>query len=183
MRVTIINGEPDAASEFNRYQDTLAARLREAGNEVSTLELRNLDLKGCSGCFGCWIKTPGECVKRDDSSLVARAVLAADLAIWASPMRMGFTSALTKRAQDQMIPLLHPYFVIEGGEMHHRARYERYPRFGLVLAVGPATDSEDIEITRAIWSRTARNFKSDLAFTAITTTPAEEAADEFASVA
>jgi hypothetical protein len=34
-----------------------------------------------------------------------------------------------------------------------------------------------------MWARTARNIKTDLAFTAITTTPAEEAADELASVA
>jgi hypothetical protein len=183
MRVAIINGEPDAASEFNVYQRAFADRLRASGHGVTTLELRDLDLKGCSGCWGCWVKTPGECVKRDDSATVCRTILAADLVIWASPMRMGFTSALTKRAQDQMIPIIHPYIVIEGGEMHHRPRYERYPRFGLLLSAGPDTDAEDIEITRTIWSRTARNAKSSLIFTAVTTTTAEEAADELASVA
>jgi multimeric flavodoxin WrbA len=183
MRIAIINGEPDASSAFNEYQRVYAKRLADAGNEVTALDLRDLDLKGCSGCWGCWVKTPGECVKQDGSAVVCRTVLAADLVVWASPVRMGFTSALTKRAQDQLIPLVHPYVLVEGGEMHHRARYERYPRFGLLLAAGPDTDSEDIEITRHMWSRTARNIKTDLAFTAVTTTPAEEAADELASVA
>jgi hypothetical protein len=98
-------------------------------------------------------------------------------------MKMGFTSALTKRAQDQLIPIVHPYFVIEGGEMHHRARYARYPRFGLLLDPGSTSDAEDIALTRTIWSRTARNIKSELVFVAVTATPAEEAADELASVA
>ena len=183
MRVTILNGEPDSTASFNGYQRAFADRLRENGHDVSALDLRDLEFKGCSGCWGCWVKTPGECVKRDDSALVCRAILAADLVVWASPVVMGFTSALTKRAQDQMIPLVHPYLVIEGGEMHHRPRYERYPRFGLLLAPDAGTDAEDLEITRAMWARTARNIKSELAFTAIISTPAEEAADELASVA
>jgi multimeric flavodoxin WrbA len=183
MRITILNGEPGASSPFNEYVREYAGRLAANGHTVTSLGLRDLDLKGCSGCWGCWVKTPGECVKRDDSALVCRAILDSDFVVWASPMRMGFTSALTKRAQDQMIPLVHPYILIEGGEMHHRARYERYPRFGLLLATAPDTDAEDIEITRTIWARTARNIKTDLAFTIVTTTPAEEAADELASVA
>ena len=183
MRIAIITGEPDAASPFNDYQLAFTDRLRGSGHTVASLQLRELDLKGCSGCWGCWVETPGLCAKRDDSELVCRALLAADLVVWASPVIMGFTSALTKRAQDQMIPLVHPYFEIEGGEMHHRARYERYPRFALLLAPGPGTDAEDIEITRTIWARTARNLKSELAFTAVSAIPAEEAADELASVA
>jgi len=183
MRIAIINGEPDAAAAFNDYQRVYAQSLRDAGNVVTTLDLRDLELKGCSGCWSCWVKTPGECAKKDDSALVCRTIIAADLVVWASPMRMGFTSALTKRAQDQMIPLVHPYILIEGGEMHHRARYAHYPRFGLLLSCGPDTDAEDVEITSAMWARTARNLKSSLAFTAVTTTPAEEAADELATVA
>jgi multimeric flavodoxin WrbA len=183
MRIAILNGEPDAASPFDAYVREYAGHLASNGHEVTRLDLRDLDLKGCSGCWGCWVKTPGECVKKDDSVQVCRAILASDLVVWASPMRMGFTSALMKRAQDQMIPLVHPYILIEGGEMHHRARYDHYPRFGLLLASGPGTDAEDIEITRTIWARTARNLKTDLAFTAVTTTPAEEVADELATVA
>ncbi len=136
MNVTILNGEPDAASAFDAYLGEYAEQLAANGHKVQRLDLRDLDLKGCSGCWGCWVKTPGECVKRDDSAQVCRAVLGSDLTVLASPMRMGFTSSLLKRAADQMIPLVHPYLVIEGGEMHHRPRYERYPLMGLLLAPG-----------------------------------------------
>ena len=183
MRITILNAEPDADSGFDAYIREYGDRLAASGNEVARVDLRDLNLKGCSGCWGCWVKTPGLSANCDDSELVCRALLAADLVVWASPVIMGFTSALTKRAQDQMIPLVHPYIEVEGGEMHHRARYERYPRFALLLAPGPDTDAEDLEITRTIWARTARNLKSELAFTAVTAIPAEEAADELASVA
>jgi hypothetical protein len=98
-------------------------------------------------------------------------------------MRMGFTTSLLKRAADQMIPLVHPFIVIDDGEMHHRARYARYPLMGLLLAPDASADAEDIEITSHMWARTAHNLKTTLAFTTIATVPAKEAADELAAVA
>ncbi len=183
MRITILNGEPDSLSGFDNFLHKVAQRLAASGHSVTTIELRELDLKGCSGCWGCWVKTPGECVKRDDSATVCRAAIGAELLVLASPVIMGYTSALLKRAADQMIPLVHPYLVIEGGEMHHRARYASYPEFGLLLGAGEDTDAEDIEITTAMWGRMARNLKSRLVFAAVASRSAEEVADEIAAAA
>jgi len=183
MRITLLNGEPEAGTAFDRYLDDYTAQLRVNGHEVTRIDLRDLTLKGCSGCWGCWVKTPGECVKHDDSARICTSVLESDLTVLAAPMRMGFTTSLLKRAADQMIPLVHPYLVIENGEMHHRARYEKYPVMGLILGPDASTDAEDLEITEHLWSRMARNLKSPLQFTTIATTSAKEAADELASVA
>lgn len=105
MQITILNGEPDPSSAFQMYLQDFAQRLASSGHAVTTFDLHELNLKGCSGCWGCWVKTPGECVKRDDSATVCRAAITADLLLLASPLTMGFTTALLKRAADQMIPL------------------------------------------------------------------------------
>jgi multimeric flavodoxin WrbA len=181
MRIAILNGDPDPVSEFQQYIHKVAGRLAASGHTVTTLDLRELDLKGCSGCWGCWVKTPGECVKRDDSATVCRAAIGAGLLILASPVTMGFTSALLKRATEQMIPILHPYILVEGGEMHHRARYASYPEIGLLLGAGEDTDAEDIEITTAMWSRMARNMKSRLVFTSVVDRIANRTAEEVAN--
>ena len=183
MRITILNGEPDAGTDFDLYVRSVAVGAGARGHDVQLLDLRDLDLKGCSGCWGCWVKTPGECAKRDDSAVVCRAVIASDLVLLASPMVMGFTTALLKRAADQMIPLLHPYLVIEGGEMHHRARYTRYPLMALLLSPSPDTDAEDLSITEHLWARMARNMKSRLTFTAVADRAPEEVVDELAAAA
>ena len=183
MEILILNGEPDALSAFDGYVHDLAERLTAVDHEVRLVALRDLDLKGCSGCFGCWVKTPGECAKRDDSATVCSSMLASDLVVLSSPMVMGFTTALLKRVADQMIPLVHPYIVIDDGEMHHRARYDRYPMMGLVLGAGPDTDTEDLEITETMWSRTARNLKSSLVFTAVTDRSTEEVAHALSAAA
>lgn len=183
MNVVVLNGDASAGSAFDTYVHDIATSMNAAGHHVSVLDLRDLDIKGCSGCWGCWVKTPGECVKRDDSEQVCRAVLGSDLMLLASPMVMGFSSALLKRVVDQMIPLVHPYLVIEGGEMHHRPRYARYPKMGLLLGADSDADAVDLELTTHMWSRTARNLKSQLAFTAVTDRPAKEVARELATVA
>lgn len=184
MRITIINAEPEAGSDFDAYVRDYAQHAIADGHDVTRLDVRDLDLKGCSGCWGCWVKTPGECVKQDDSATICRAVINSDLTVMASPVHMGFTSALLKRAADQMIPLVHPFILMEHGEMHHHARYAKYPLMGLLLAPTADTDAEDLEITEHLWSRMARNMKTTLAFTTIApSVTAKEAADELAAVA
>ncbi len=183
MRITILNGDPQADSAFCGYADGLTKRLASLGHTVEEIDLRNLDLKGCSGCFGCWVKTPGECVKRDDSARICRSAINSDLWVLASPITMGFTTALLKRAADQAIPLLHPYFVMDGGELHHRPRYARYPAIALLLGAGADADNEDIEITTEIWTSFARDFKSRLVCAAVAGRPIEEVADEFIACA
>lgn len=183
MRIAFLNGDPDSGSPFQSYLHELAGQLAAQGHEVTTLDLRSLDLKGCSGCWSCWVKTPGKCQKLDDSAEVCRAALGAELLVLASPMTMGFTTALLKRAADQMIPLVHPYLVVEGGEAHHRARYSCYPAMGLLLGAGAGSDAEDVEITVAMWARMARNLKTRLVISAIANRPAKEVANALSAVA
>ncbi len=175
MRVTILNGNPHAHDQaFEAYLGRLADALVASGHQVTALTLRDMDIRYCIGCFGCWVKTPGQCVAADESGQVCRAMINSDFTLWASPLIMGFPSALLKKTMDKSIPLIHPYFVVDHNEAHHRARYARYPLLGLLLAKGEDTHDEDIRIITDIFSRTALNLKSRLAFSALTDQPEEE---------
>lgn len=157
-RILCINGNPDPAdSFFDRHVDGLARSL-SARAEVASLVLRDLNIKYCTGCWGCWVKTPGECTARDDSAAVCREFIRADLIVFASPVRMGFTSALLKKAVDKLIPLLHPYFYLAAGEYHHLKRYPRYPQHALVMEKHAGVDDEDVAIIRGCYERLALNF-------------------------
>ncbi len=176
MNIVILNGNPDAnQTTFDAYLQRLSDRLTPA-HEVTTLALREMEIKYCIGCFGCWVKTPGECIIEDDSRTVRRAVIHSDLVLFASPVIMGFYSALLKKVADKFIPLIHPYITVDQGEAHHKPRYETYPLVGLLLEKGEDTDDKDIEIITDIHQRTALNFKSSLAFAKLTTDPVEEVA-------
>lgn len=178
MKITILNGNPDAVNtNFDAYLKRLSETLTAKQHQATTLALRDMDIKYCAGCWGCWVKTPGECVARDDSADMCRAVINADLVLLASPVTMGFPSALLKKTVEKFLPLIHPYIAVVQGEAHHKARYDEYPLMGLLLEKSSDADNADVQIIADIFSRTALNFKTQLAFTELTSTPVEEIAE------
>ena len=77
----------------------------------------------CTGCFGCWIKTPGACVIRDDYVDMGEYLSKCNEVVIISKCCYGGFSPFVKNVLDRSIPHIHPYFVIRNGEMHHRRRY------------------------------------------------------------
>lgn len=168
MKITILNGNPDP-SGFDEYLVRLKNELEDRQNSVTLLNLRDLTLRYCIGCWGCWVKTPGMCTHRDDSPEMDRAVINADFVLWASPLKMGFPTELLKRAVDKHLPLIHPYMVEDQGEIHHLGRYDHYPRLGLLIEPETSTSEQELEVISNIYRRTALNFKLKLEFTMTTT--------------
>jgi multimeric flavodoxin WrbA len=182
MKITILNGNPDAGNTaFDTYLEHMTETLAAARHQATTFTLRDMDIKYCTGCWGCWVKTPGECVARDDSADVCRAVINADFVLLASPVMMGFPSALLKKTAEKLIPIIHPYGAVVQGEAHHMARYDKYPLMGLLLEKRGDADSSDVQIISDIFSRTALNFKTQLALTELTNTPVEAVAEAIAN--
>ncbi len=179
MKVALLNGNPAAADTgFDGYLAELSQQLEVRGHTVTGLQLRDMDIRYCIGCFGCWVKTPGDCSNAaDDSRTVRREYINSDLAVFASPVIMGFTSALLKRAHERMLGLILPYARFFGGESHHVVRYDRYPLMALLLQPEADGDDEDLEIITDIYRRDAINFKTTFQFSKLTTDPVKEVAD------
>lgn len=163
MNIAVLNGNPDPSeNDFNNWLDRFYLTCKSKGHQLNGFTLATMHLKSCVGCWDCWLKTPGTCSHHDDTGVLRRAILKSDLTIWASPLIMGFTSSLLKLAQDKMIPMISPYFRNVKGEIHHRLRYSRYPKFGLLMAGETTSTSEDIEITVNLFRRFATNFSTAL---------------------
>lgn len=175
MNILIINGNPSAERrDFDDYLAALETRLGSAGHQVRALRLRDLSIKPCTGCFACWVKTPGLCSIKDDGVTVSKLYIAAEHVILASPLIMGFPSALLKNAMDRNIPLVHPHLEEVGGEVHHLKRYDRYPDISFVLARESFTDDEDIAICTDIFKRESINVRASLGFVKFVDQPVEE---------
>lgn len=173
MKVTILNGNPESSS-FDGTLEKIGLILNEKGHNVTYLNLRDMNLNYCTGCWGCWVKTPGICQANDDSAKMDEAVINADFVLWAAPLKMGYPSELLKMAMDKHLPLIHPYMVVDHGEAHHLKRYEKYPRIGLLVEKESTTDETDLEIVNQMFQRTALNFKSRLCFSVTSDTPVSE---------
>ena len=174
-KITILNGNPEP-SGFDTYLAQVKAALEKQGASVTQLDLRDLPLRYCIGCWDCWVKTPGECDHDEASQAMDRAIINADYLLWAAPLKMGYPAALLKMAVDKHLPLIHPYILVDQGEAHHRGRYARYPRLGLLVEKEPSTDEADLAIVADMFGRTALNFKTRLEFSLTTETPAADVA-------
>lgn len=180
MKITVLNGNP-LPSTFDTYLAQLKKALEASQHTVTQLDLRDMPLRYCIGCWGCWVKTPGQCVSQDASIEMDRAVINAEFVLWAAPLKMGFPTELLKRANDKHLPLIHPYAVVDHGEAHHLKRYPHYPRLGLLLEKEAGTGAEDLQIVSDIYCRTALNFKTRLEFSLTTETPLAEIVRRIAS--
>jgi multimeric flavodoxin WrbA len=175
----MVNGNPSGTtSGLNKYLFDLTLALNDDGHSVQGVTLRDMKIRYCTGCFGCWVKKPGECVVRDDSAQMCRKIINSDFTLFASPLIMGFPSTLLKKANDKLIPLVHPYISFIQGECHHVARYDHYPWLGLLLEKESDTDQEDLNIVTESYSRLALNFKSTLVFSKTTETTVREVSNE-----
>ena len=179
MKVTILNGNTnDNSVTFDDYLTDLSYKLQEMNHTTEIFKLREMNIKQCIGCFDCWIKTTGECIYDDDSREICRTYINSDFVLLASPVIMGFTSALLKKANEKLLPLFHPYFKFKNGEVHHAGRYTKYPHVGLLLEMNEETDDEDLSIITELYQREALNLKTSLCFVKLTTDPVNEICNE-----
>lgn len=82
------------------------------------------NIKNCIGCFGCWHKTPGECVIHDGFERTGAKLGHCDQLIFVSECVYGSLSPFCKMVLDRSISYVHPNFVMRRGEMHHKRRYD-----------------------------------------------------------
>lgn len=78
----------------------------------------------CTGCFGCWTKTPAVCVINDKYSNMGELLSKCDKLIIISKCYYGGYSPFIKNVLDRSISYVHPYLTIRNGEMHHLRRYK-----------------------------------------------------------
>ncbi|HBB67386.1 MAG: hypothetical protein A2X28_07150 [Elusimicrobia bacterium GWA2_56_46] len=174
MRIAIINGNPDPENQgFEGYIQLLAAELNSLGNETETICLREMKINHCVGCYSCWLKTPGVCVFNDDGPRLLTEFLKADLAVYASPVLMGFISALLKGAQERFLPLSLPFFLIKDNRLQHIPRYAKYPASAVLLG---ATE-DDISSTGLIENIFKSGRTRRFLFTKTMNTPVKEVAN------
>lgn len=85
----------------------------------------NGHIKNCIGCFGCWIKTPGQCVMKDGYENMGSILSQTDTATIISKCYYGGYSPFVKNVLDRSISFLLPYFKIVNNETHHKPRYKK----------------------------------------------------------
>ncbi len=130
------------------------------------------DAHHCMGCFGCWTKTPGRCVIKDEYSQIPSDISKCKELIIISECLYGGFSTFVKKIQDRWIPYVRPDFKILNGEMRHRRRC--FNDFKLsVYFYGKDTTEEEKHTALEIVRANAKNFYASIGSVLFFGSPAE----------
>lgn len=117
----------------------------------------------CIGCFGCWLKTPGKCVIKDEYQDMGEKLSKVDELIIISKATFGSYSSYVKNVMDRSISYVSPYFVIRKGEMHHKERYHKNLRISAVFYGADITEKEK-ETSKNLVKANALNLNGETGF-------------------
>ncbi|KUO74889.1 MAG: flavodoxin [Desulfosporosinus sp. BRH_c37] len=159
MKALLISDQEYPTKTYQALNDLTGKFLKHKGFDTDMIELEAENLTFCMGCFGCWIKKPGECVINDRMAQINRSVMNSDVVIYLSPIIFGQFSPNIKNIIDRSLPNMLPFFETRpDGSTMHPPRYDTYPR-QIILGYGDEISDEDKQLFIDVTKKHRRNIE------------------------
>lgn len=144
MKAYILSDKDYQTDAYSRLLSEIKSSLDHF--DIEEKQICRDELHYCIGCFGCWVKKPGECMIGDSIAAINRTMMNSDVVIYLCPIVFGQFSPNIKNAVDRWLPNILPFFATrkDGSTMHPR-RYSSYPQ---QIIIGYADDltAEDAQL-------------------------------------
>ncbi len=163
MKITIFNGSPRAENGNTHFMvGAFMKGARKGGAEVENVFLAKKEINPCRGCFSCWLKTPGECVIKDDMAELLKKFAGSDIVVFATPLYVDNVTGIMKNFMDRLIPGGDPHFEKdEGGECAHLMRSEKRVKLVVISNCGFPEQSH-FQVLELLFKRVARNMRTEV---------------------
>ena len=160
-KIVVLNGARNG-DDFLAYPFSILTNILDHDYaDVKYYHLKDIKLSHCDGCYGCWLETPGICVKSDEQRDIIKTIIRSDITILFSPVTFGGYSSVLKVIIDRFIPLILPFFDKYYGDFHHVPRYSSYPRI-VGIGIQRHYAKEEAEVFKALVGRNSANFKAPI---------------------
>ena len=126
-----------------------------AFHSIEWIDLSKLKIANCVGCFGCWIKTPGKCVVRDDAVKIYPRIAASNKIMYISRVKYGSYDTLMKAMLERAIPIQQAFIRLLDGETHHVQR-NVVPKQAVIIGYGDISEEEK-DIFQQLIARNSKN--------------------------
>lgn len=154
--IIILNGSPRAKGNTAALVQAFTEGAEQAGHNVTTFQLQQMQIGGCLGCFGGGKDPAHPCVQRDAMEQIYPCYQKADVVVLASPLYYWTISGQLKTAIDRLFAVSECnedcatpkkdcvlLMTAEGGRFgealswyEHFAEYAGWNDLGSVLAAG-----------------------------------------------
>ena len=126
--------------------------------DTAFVDLSQAKVANYVGCFGCWTKTPGRCVIRDEATKIYPLIAESDRVIYVSRLAYGGYDLPMKKMLERAIPIQQAFIRLVDGETHHVQRAVA-PKEALIVAYGEYP-AEERELFLELVTRNAKNMNS-----------------------
>ncbi len=154
MKILSIFGGPRKQGNTASMLNWVEEELRTGGAQVERIDMQQVKLAGCMGCYKCQAnRDEPACIQRDDGNELFARLIAADALLFAAPLYCWSFPAQIKALFDRSFCLVSGY-----GTDDYRSLVQDKPASLLATCGGPIEGNADLlqETFRRIssWSRT-----------------------------
>ena len=107
MNIIAFNGSPRRKGNTGSLLQEALRGASDAGATTNLIQISDLNLKGCRGCYGCKMKLSfGKCVQKDDMTDLYPLIDSVDAVLFGSPVYMCAMTPELKMVLDRLFPYL-----------------------------------------------------------------------------
>jgi multimeric flavodoxin WrbA len=101
--ILVINSSPRAQGNTELLCEAFIRGAKEAGHQTTLLNLREMKIGVCLGCYKCFAKKGDPCIQQDDMGKIYTALNGADTVVFASPVYWWQFNAQMKTVIDRFL--------------------------------------------------------------------------------
>lgn len=162
MKITVFNGSPrKEKGNTHMIAKSFLKGVKKAGANYENIFLAEKEIGICEGCFACWSKLNGKCIKEDDMGELIEKYMNSDIVCFATPLYTDSVTSLTKKFMERLIPFLNPKFTIDKSETRHVLRYDKYPDYVIISNCGYPEYSQ-FQVLSLLFKRFAKETNVDV---------------------
>ena len=120
MKILVLNGSPKKKSDTMVLTNAFLRGIKKNGShEIFVMNIFEMKISSCRGCFGCWQVKNKHCVIDDDQNQILDLYPEVDLIIWSFPLYCYGMPSHIKAVLDRTIPLNQMKMEIVDGRTRH----------------------------------------------------------------
>ena len=120
MKILVLNGSPKKKSDTMVLTNAFLSGIEKNGShEIFVMNISEMKISSCRGCFGCWQVKNKHCVIDDDQNQILDLYPEVDLIIWSFPLYCFGMPSHIKAVLDRTIPLNQMKMEIVDGRTRH----------------------------------------------------------------
>lgn len=120
MKILVLNGSPKKKSDTMVLTNAFLRGIKKnSSHEIYVMNISEMKISSCRGCFGCWQVKNKHCVIDDDQNRILDLYPEVDLIIWSFPLYCFGMPSHLKAVLDRTIPLNQMKMEIVDGRTRH----------------------------------------------------------------